>query len=100
MNYQTPRTGVRNLGDLRRFSQNRQVTWDAGHPQRNNTKAAARAAHYLAPYVDSESGGEIDSGFRDLLNDLRHLADALGLDFDTESASAQRSYRDEIAGRY
>lgn len=97
MNHRASRINDCTVAGLQRYSAGRRFAWDAAQPQRNNTKAAARAAHHLAMYVADE-GGDIDSGFRGLLSDLHHLADALGLDFGNASDSAQRSYRDELAG--
>lgn len=76
MNHRASRINDCTVAGLQRYSASRRFAWDAAHPQRNNTKAAARAARYLAMYVADE-GGDIDSGFRGLLSDLRHLADAL-----------------------
>lgn len=46
----------------------------------------------------AEFGIEHASSICDPLSDLRHLCDALGEDFDTESARGERYYAAQIQG--
>lgn len=39
------------------------------------------------------------TAIKDLLNDMRHLCDALNLDFEEISANSERSYLEEVSGQ-
>ena len=66
--------------------------------QHNNTRRAGFALTALLTYA--EFGVDAETIICDLLSDLRHLCDALGEDFDTESARGERHYAAEIRGQF
>lgn len=75
---------------------------DGLDPQRDNGARAGWAARGLAAYAVHLGGAtlteEISVAAGDLLADLRHLFDALGLDWDGALESAEVHYRAEIVG--
>lgn len=66
--------------------------------QHDNTRRAGFALTALLAY--STYGVDADCIISDLLSDLRHLCDALGEDFDTESERGARHYAAEIRGEF
>lgn len=67
----------------------------------NNTRFAGFGVAALAAYAERVGGidGEpAEQVIRDLLADLRHLADALGEDFDYLAERAEERYREEVTG--
>jgi hypothetical protein len=66
--------------------------------QHNNTRRAGFAVTALLAY--SQYGVDPDTCISDFLSDLRHLCDALGEDFDTQSARGQNHYAAEIRGEF
>lgn len=70
--------------------------------QRDNDIRANRGAIALVAYAQRVSGGsltdEAASTVSDLLSDLRHLCDGLGIDWEAAVASSDINYRDEILG--
>jgi len=75
---------------------------DGLDPMRDNGVRAGWAARGLVAYAVHLGGAtlteEISVAAGDLLADLRHLFDALGLDWDAALASADMHYRAEIVG--
>lgn len=71
-------------------------------PQRDNDIRANRGALALVSYTQRVAGGsltdEAASAVSDLLSDLRHLCDGLGVDWEAAVASSDTNYRDEILG--
>ncbi len=72
-------------------------------PQRDNDIRAIRSAAALVAYVKRVDGGgsstdDIGSSVSDLLSDIRHLCDALGVEWEAAVASSDTNYREEILG--
>ena len=71
-------------------------------PQRDNDIRANRGALALVGYAQLVAGGSLTdeavSAVSDLLSDLRHLCDGLGIDWEAAVASSDTNYRDEILG--
>lgn len=63
----------------------------------NNLRRAAAAAGPVKAYADHQGmvGDEVEVVLKDMLNDLRHLADALNLDW--ADLAALTHYADEVA---
>ena len=62
-------------------------------------RAAVLAAGVVADYAVTTGGSEDDeTTLTDLLTDLRHLADAAGLDFDAALAAGEARYAEEATG--
>ncbi|ARQ94644.1 hypothetical protein SEA_JOURNEY13_73 [Mycobacterium phage Journey13] len=74
------------------------------NPQDKNDAAAIRAAHVLAFYKELSGASPIDPPgetvviLTDLLADLRHMAEALGLDFEFSDERAVVVYEWEREG--
>src|SRR5690606_8300889 len=74
------------------------------NPKEKNDAAAIRAAHVLAFYNELSGASLIDPPgetyviLTDLLVDLRHMAEALGIDFDPASQQANAFYEWEREG--
>jgi hypothetical protein len=69
-------------------------------PQADNNARASFAAHALHAYSQVCIGsGEFEEALTDLLGDLRHLADALGLDYGDADYRAHAHYVAEIHGQ-
>lgn len=64
----------------------------------DNTRRAGWALIALKAYA-AEVGGDKESIVSDFLSDLRHLCDALGLEFYAESERGWRYYDEEARGR-
>lgn len=70
--------------------------------ERTNSDRARRAFAAVEEYIGRErvSLDDVDDAHqvvKDLLGDLRHLADRLGVDFDAADLAAGRIYTDERA---
>lgn len=72
---------------------------NAADTQHDNTQRAGHALLALAAYAAGD-GVDEDSLISDLLCDLRHLCDALGENFDEESARSERHYTAEARGEF
>ena len=70
----------------------------AGDPQADNNIRAAWGALALDAYTNIVGRDDLDTSVADLLANLRHLCDALGVDFDIANHRAERYYDDEIHG--
>lgn len=72
-------------------------------PQRDNNVRAGWAAQALVAYAqhagNSTLTDEVETAATDLLSDLRHLFDALGIGWGEALAAADRYYRAEILGQ-
>lgn len=67
--------------------------------QYNNDTRAYRGTRLLIAHAAIEGDmGDLQGQMADLLADLRHAADALGLDFHAISDHSYNYYRNEIAG--
>ena len=75
---------------------------DGGDLRRDNSIRARRAARALVAYAQHLGGAtlteEVEVAAGDLLGDLRHLFDALGVEWDAAVASSEVHYRAEIFG--
>ena len=75
--------------------------------QHDNTRRAGMAAHTLyeygvrtgecQPHIDGVGLFEL---MRDLVTDMRHLADAAGIDFEMVEDRARNAYGDDVLGQY
>ncbi len=70
--------------------------------QRDNTARASFAARMLVAYTDIKGGGDdgIETGVGDMLADLRHLCDAVNVEFDAALTRGDRHYNAEIRGEF
>jgi hypothetical protein len=70
--------------------------------QADNNIRAGWAARALVAYAEHLGGNnlteEVETAAKDLLSDLRHLFDALGVDWQTALSSVEANYRREILG--
>lgn len=70
--------------------------------QRDNAIRAARGAHALMAYGAYLDDATIDEGLQfsvsDLLGDLRHLCDAVGVDWDRAVERSGRDHFSEVRG--
>lgn len=71
-------------------------------PQADNDRRAVWGARALLGYASFVGRGkftcELETTASDLLADLRHMYDALGLDWEDAMGSVERNYRSEILG--
>ncbi len=65
--------------------------------QHNNTRRAGFAMHAVHAFLQRVRGDD-EAAIRDLLCDLMHLCDALGLDFDSEVEAGRVNYDTEVQG--
>lgn len=75
--------------------------WDEETPAGRNTMRALWAGLGVKAYAQQTgllNQEEPVTAIKDLLNDLRHLCDALNLDFEEISANSLRSYVEEVSG--
>lgn len=70
---------------------------DEGDDAGKNDDRAGWAASALLAFM-AETRTDPSCAVRDLLCNIRHLCDRVGLDFENESRIAQDNYRDEIGG--
>lgn len=79
------------------------VVGDGSDPQRDNDIRAGWAARALVAYAEHLGGSslteDVATAATDLLSDLRHLFDALGVEWEQAVASSDGYYRDEIFGQ-
>ena len=90
------RLGAESIEDLTRMK-----PFDyTGEPQGDNNARAALAASVLVAFAETGSVQfeDFDTTLGDLLADLRHLCDALELDFADISWRAENNYQSEIRG--
>lgn len=72
------------------------ITYD---PQRDNNARASFAVAALVAYRNVVRGDEdIETVLSDLLGDLRHLADVVGVDFDEANDRGRYHYDAEVIG--
>jgi hypothetical protein len=78
------------------------LTGEGQDPQRDNDIRAGWAARALVAYATYLGKGslseEVETAATDLLTDLRHLFDALGLDWEATAVRTEDHYRAEIFG--
>ncbi|UQX13402.1 DUF4262 domain-containing protein [Candidatus Mycobacterium methanotrophicum] len=67
-------------------------------PQADNDRRAMWGARALLGYATWLGKGTLETTASDMLADLRHLFDALGLDWEDAMSSVERNYRAEILG--
>ena len=79
------------------------LTGEGTGPQRDNDIRAGWAARALVAYAQHLGNGslteEVETAATDLLSDLRHLFDALGVDWEAAVSSSDDHYRGEIFGQ-
>lgn len=71
-----------------------------GDPQGDNNARAAFGAVALSAFIKHVGKDVPETEFADLLADLMHLADAMGIDFDSALATAERNHREELRGEF
>lgn len=73
---------------------------DLADPAEANAVRALNAVGVLADYsrLVGDDGDDLIVGLTDLLADLRHLADAVGLEWDEADETAYRRHREEVRG--
>lgn len=86
---------VENLDDLRAVCATR-ISADGSDSQAMNNRRAQRAAQLLIAYTDETGNDEFETKLGDLFADLRHLCDALGVDFDVINDRGEFHHHDEI----
>lgn len=72
----------------------------AGDPQGDNNARASFGAVALSAFIRRVGADEPATEFADLLADLMHLADSMGIDFDFVLGRAERNYREELRGEF
>lgn len=104
--YRAPRMTCEPFGELvENLDQLRAATHGAEDASRGTTGSAANAqwgGRALLAYASACSGENaqpLDTVLADLLGDLRHLADALGEDFELADQTAAENYRAEVSER-
>jgi hypothetical protein len=79
------------------------LTGEGTDPQRDNDICAGWAGRALVAYAQHLGGGsltgEVETAATDLVSDLRHLFDALGIDWEAAVSSSDGHYRGEIFGQ-
>ncbi|AER26378.1 hypothetical protein [Mycobacterium phage Y10] len=94
--YRAARLDAETIDDLAALPSS-SITYD--DPQADNNTRAAFAAEALVAYVRRVGDpGELETAVTDLLGDLRHLCDALGLDFEDAAEMSFCHYDAEIRG--
>ena len=89
---------VRELADLAWDGDGRaRETYDPADLRHNNARRAGFALTALTAYAERVGCGNeaTESTIRDLLADIRHLGDALGIDLDGTARAATECYADE-----
>lgn len=71
-----------------------------GDPQGDNNARAAYGAVALSAFIRHVGSDVPETEFADLLADLMHLADSMGIDFDSALATAGRNHREELRGEF
>lgn len=71
-----------------------------GDPQGDNNARASFGAVALSAFIQHVGKDVPETELADLLADLMHLADAMGLDFDSALATAERNHREELRGEF
>ena len=71
-----------------------------GDPQGDNNARAAFGAVALSAFIKRVGKDVPETELADLLADLMHLADAMGIDFDSVLATAERNHREELRGEF
>lgn len=94
----TPLENINSIGDLAEVP--KLAIADTGDIKADNDARASFGAAVLVAYAERVGGesNEVDTQLSDLLADLRHLCDALGLDYDAADATAHMHYCREIHG--
>lgn len=64
----------------------------------DNTARASFAAQALVTFVERAGENEMETNISDLLGDLMHLCDALGIDFDEAVDDGRVYYEAEVEG--
>lgn len=88
------------IGDLPQY-EDKSISYDEGDEARDNGTRAGHAAAALIAYARRTGlihDEEPETAIGDLLGDLRHLCDALGLDFADLSDKGHRHYAEELHG--
>lgn len=75
-------------------------SYEIEEPTEANAVRALNVVGVLADYMRGvgDHGEDLQVGMYDLLTDLRHLADAAGLDWDDADKTAYRRYQEEVRG--
>ena len=71
-----------------------------GDPQGDNNARASFGAVALSAFIKRVGSDVPETELADLLADLMHLADSMGLDFDAALATAERNHREELRGEF
>lgn len=93
-----------NRANLLAFTMDDVRAWRDRHigdtdPQADNNARASFAALALVTYTDKVGdSGELGTQISDLLGDLMHLCDSLGVEFDSAVDTARMHYTAEIRG--
>lgn len=72
---------------------------DDGDFQAANDRRAWRGVQTLVAYAGMAGQDEFESTFGDMVSDLQHACDALGIEWDAVTDRGDRYYSDEIGGR-
>ena len=79
------------------------LTREGTDPQRDNDIRAGWAARALVAYAQHLGNAslteKVETAATDLLSDLRHLFDAIGIDWEAAVSSSDGHYRGEIFGQ-
>ncbi|MDH6283939.1 hypothetical protein [Prescottella agglutinans] len=91
---------VDDLADAAKLRGRTPHAYEIEEPAEANAVRALNAAGVLADYMRGvgDAGEDLQVGLTDLLADLRHLADAAGLDWDDADKTASRRYQEEVRG--
>ncbi len=90
---------INDASDLAVFAERQQSAHVTGvnHQADNNTRASF-AAVALVAYIKRVGEDEVETNVSDLLGDIMHLCDALGIDFDDMIHRGLRHYDREVKG--
>ena len=98
MTYRTypARLPVQTLEDIANLPDNLSV--DGLHAGLDNTARATFAARAVEAYACRVGGDEVNVAVSDMLSDLMHFCDAVGLEFEDALRQADRHYGAEVRG--
>lgn len=94
---------VESIEDLAKAAAQRGQTprsYEIEDPAEANAVRALNVVDVLADYMRlvGDAGEDLNIGVVDLLGDLHHLTDAVGVDWDKALDDSDRHYRAEVAG--
>lgn len=78
------------------------ITYDAGDEVHDNSRRASGGVVAIRAYAEQTYSGwgeELDTIVGDMLGDLMHACDALGVDFGTALRRAEGDYSCELEGK-